>query len=263
MQPFSGVVVTRPEREALVWVQQLQQAGVPAQALPLIEIGGAPDRQALQQACQDLHELSAVMFVSANAVAGFVADSPVQERPPALRAWATGPGTVAALLRAGWPVTHIDAPPDDAPLFDSEALWARVKDQVQAGQRVLIVRGADAQGRLAGRDWLARTLASAGLQVRQCAVYSRRLPDWTAQRQALADHALAQGQWWLFSSSEAVHHLQQLWPGLPWTRLRALATHPRIAAVLRTAGCTQVHTVPAALPAMMASIKSLAHERSL
>lgn len=263
MQPFSGVVVTRPEREALVWAQQLQQAGVPAQALPLIEIGVAPDPQALQQACQDLHEFTAVMFVSANAVDGFVADCPAEQRPLALRAWATGPGTVAALLRTGWPASHIDAPADDAPLFDSEALWTQVKDQVRAGQRVLIVRGADAQGRLAGRDWLARTLASAGLQVRQCAVYTRRLPDWTAQQQGQADNALARGHWWLFSSSEAVHHLQQLWPGLPWPRLRALATHPRIAEVLRTAGCTQLHTVPAALPAMVASIKSLAHEQGI
>ena len=255
------VLVTRPEREALVWVQRLQAADLQAQALPLIEIAPAPDPAALQQACEALPACVAVMFVSANAVEHFSAVCPAGRLPPVLRAWATGPGTVAALRRAGWPEDRIDAPAADAPLFDSEALWALVQHRLQPGQRVLIVRGADARGQLAGRDWLALRLQDAGLDVLQCAAYARRLPVWTDVRRGQAQTALAQGAWWLFSSSEAVRHLQVLWPALPWARLRALATHPRIAQGLQAMGCVHVHTVPAALPAMVASIKSLAYER--
>jgi uroporphyrinogen-III synthase len=260
MWSHAGVVVTRPGREAGLWVQRLQQAGVPALALPLIDIAPAPDQRALEQACKVLPGCVAVMFVSANAVEGFAAVCPVPQGSPAPRAWATGPGTVAALLRAGWPAAQIDAPADDAPLFDSEALWGRVQDRLRPGQRVLIVRGADAQGRLAGRDWLAQALQASGIEVLQCAAYARCLPPWPAERQAQARTALVQGLWWLFSSSEAVRHLQMLWPELPWSQLRALATHPRIAGALQAAGCTQLHTVPAALPALVASIKSLSYE---
>lgn len=255
------VLVTRPEREAQVWVQRLQAAGLQAQALPLIAIAPAPDPAALQQACEALPGCVAAMFVSANAVEHFAAVCPPGSRPDGVRAWATGPGTVAALRRAGWPEACIDAPAADAPLFDSEALWALVQHRLQPGQRVLIVRGADARGQLAGRDWLALRLQAAGLEVLQCAAYARRLPVWTAVQQAQAQAALTQGAWWLFSSSEAVRHLQTLWPALPWERLQALATHPRIAHGLQALGCAQWHTVPAALPAMVASIKSRVYER--
>lgn len=270
MSTQPGVIVTRPQREALAWVEHLQQAGLPARALPLIDIATAPDVQALRQACEALAGCAAVMFVSANAVDHFAAvcpapgpasAAPTSPTMPTLRAWATGPGTVAALRRAGWPDERIDAPAANAPLFDSEALWALVQHQVQPGQRVLIVRGADAQGRMAGRDWLALTLQSAGIEVLQCAAYARRLPHWRNAEQQQARAALARGDWWLFSSSEAVHHLRQLWPDLPWPQLRALATHPRIGQALQAIGCTQVHIVPGALPALLASIKSGLYER--
>ncbi len=265
MSAQPGVIVTRPQREALAWVERLQQAGVPAQALPLIDITPAPDPQALHRACEALAGCAAVMFVSANAVDHFALACPApwcSSTSAALRAWATGPGTVAALLRAGWPADSIDAPAADAPLFDSEALWALVQHQVQPGQRVLIVRGADAQGHMAGRDWLALTLKASGIEVLQCAAYARRLPQWHGAERQLAQAVLDRGDWWLFSSSEAVGHLQSLWPDLPWPKLRALATHPRIAQALQARACTQVHTVPGALPALLASIKSLLHERS-
>ena len=45
----------------------------------------------------------------------------------------TGPGSVAALLRAGVPLAAIDAPSEAAAQFDSEALWQVVQPQVRAG----------------------------------------------------------------------------------------------------------------------------------
>ena len=107
-----------------------------------------------------LGDYHAAMFVSGNAVDGFLqpnqALAPVQQALAAIdtRAWSPGPGTTAALLRAGWPAARIDAPAHDAPQFDSESLWARVAPQARAGTRVLIVRGGGADGVAAGRDWL-------------------------------------------------------------------------------------------------------------
>ncbi len=256
------VLVTRPEREAGPWVQALQAAGVQAEAFPLIDIAALPDVAALQLAWQQVPSCLAVMFVSANAVRFFMAAQPGGMALQACRAWATGPGTQFALLAAGWPAQQIDAPPADSSQFDSEALWALVAERARAVQaqgptRVLIVRGADAQGHMAGRDWLAQQLEEAGLQVLQVVAYLRRAPVLSPVQQARAERAMHDGSRWLFSSSEAAVHLQQACPGLDWSKAHALATHPRIAERLRHAGWGHVELVPAALSAQALSIKSL------
>ena len=255
------VLVTRPAHEAQRWTEALRARGVQAQALPLIEIAPAPDRAALAQAWQDLAQHQAVMFVSANAVRHFMAAQPAQTLPAAAwpQAWGTGPGTEAALREAGWPAEHIRCPDAEAEQFDSEALWTRVADEVRhwAGRRVLIVRGADAQGQLAGRDWLAQRLSDAGLQVPQCVAYVRRAPSPAPEQLALARAALHDGSWWLFSSSEAAANLAQWLPGEIGPDACALATHPRIAQRLRAQGWGRVELVPAALEAQIASIECL------
>ena len=254
------VLVTRPAQEAQRWTEALRARGLQAQALPLIEIVPAPDPLALRQTGQTLAEQAAVMFVSANAVRHFMAAQAAQLAPGAWpQAWGTGPGTEAALREAGWPAPQIRCPDAEAEQFDSEALWTRVADEVRrwAGRSVLIVRGADAQGQLAGRDWLAQRLTDAGLRVSQCVAYVRRAPQLDAAQLALARAALHDGSWWLFSSSEAALNLAQCLPGAPGPDARALATHPRIAQRLRTQGWGRVELVPAALEAQMASIECL------
>lgn len=258
------VIVTRPEREAQTWADALQAQGVTCETLPLIEIAALPEPSALVQAWQAMPQHLAVMFVSANAVRFFMAARPAGQAMPRCRAWSTGPGTRAALRSAGWPDDWIDSPDESATNFDSEALWAvvaqRVRAIVQASRSkpsVLIVRGADAQGQLAGRDWLAQQLENAGLQVLQTVAYVRQAPDLTPAQQARARQAMSDGSWWLFSSSEAAQHLLQACPDLPLGRARALATHPRIAERLKKSGWGRVDEVPAGLPAQALSIKSL------
>lgn len=170
MAATAPVIVTRPEREAALWVQQLGARGIDASALPLIAIAPCADaaaRQALRAARARIGQRArgagraaygALMFVSANAVAHFFDCNP--DTPDAListafvatkmRAWAAGPGTAAALLRAGVPPAQIDAPAPGAAQFDSEALWQQVAQQVRPGMRVLIVRGCSRPGGGAG-----------------------------------------------------------------------------------------------------------------
>jgi uroporphyrinogen-III synthase len=263
------VIVTRPAREAQDWVLALRQAGWPAEALPLIDIGPAPDPDAVRRAWLRLESnpqhCLALMFVSANAVEGFFAARPVGTLPVAstpIQAWATGPGTARALVAAGWPPARIVVPPEDAPQFDSEALWARVAGQVGSGSRVLIVRGADAQdlrdtpaqasdpGRAsvdlasvgAGRDWFARQVREAGGQVDFVVSYQRCPPRWAQPELELASACAATpgGAVWLFSSSEAVRHLRSLLPEQDWGAARALVTHERIARAARDAGFVDI-----------------------
>lgn len=228
------VLVTRPAQEAGRWVQALRALGVDARALPLIDIAPPPETGPLEAARASLAGYRIVMFVSANAVQGLFA--PGLAWPAGTRAWATGPGTRAVLARAGVPAAQVDAPADDAPQFDSEALWHLVRGQAGPGARALIVRGGDAKGQVAGRPWLAERLVEAGTTVHTVVAYVRRPPAWDAEQRALAEAAAAGAGWWLLSSSEAVENLKDLLPAAGFDGARALCTHPRIAQAAREAG---------------------------
>ena len=260
--PAPRVLVTRPSHDAAPWVRQLAERGIAAEALPLIEIVPEPMGGALLRARQRLGDYAVAMFVSGNAVDGFMdADQALEQTCPAptaieTRAWSPGPGTTAALRRAGWPAARIDEPAPDAPQFDSESLWACVAPQLRPGLRVLIVRGGDADGAVAGRDWLAVQLAAGGAQVDQVVAYRRRPPLLDAAARARAAAAAADGSLWLFSSSEAIDNLQRCLPGEAWGSARALATHPRIAARARAAGFGVVCESRPSLADLVASIKS-------
>lgn len=268
------VIVTRPEREAQAWANALQARGVPCDTLPLIDIAGLQDPSPLASAWQAVPQFLAVMFVSANAVRHFMAARPVGLPIQQCRAWSTGPGTRAALLAEGWPAELIDSPDETSPQFDSEALWSLVAPRVLAATQamalakaiateaapaqVLVVRGADAHGQLAGRDWLALQMEAAGLEVLQTVAYVRRAPQLSEVQQRRARLAMRDGSRWLFSSSEAAQHLLQVCPDLILDQAKALATHPRIALRLQQSGWSSVDLVPAGLEAQALSIKSMA-----
>jgi uroporphyrinogen-III synthase len=239
------VIVTRPAREAQRWVQDLSAQGLQAQALPLIQVGPVADATGVQQAWQHLADYVGVMFVSGNAVDHFFTLKPplalvfIAQAAIKTRAWATGPGTARALLRAGVDAQWLDAPASDAGQFDSEALWQVVAAQVQPGDRVLIVRGGDAagsSGQGSGREWFANRVAQAGGQADFVVAYQRFAPDFSAAERELACQAASDGSLWLFSSTEAVANLCAALPGQSWAQARALATHPRIALAAKQAG---------------------------
>lgn len=251
------LIVTRPEPEATRWVQALQAQGQAALARPLIVI--APE--AIPPASLPAPGAHAAwMFVSGAAVRAFFAQCPAARvTQAATRCWCTGPGTAAALREAGVPASAIDSPPEAAQQFDSEALWAQVHTQVQPGTRVCIVRGGDAQGQPAGRDWLARTLTDAGAHVDTVLAYRRLPPHADAAWRAGVQQAVAARDVWLFSSSEAVAHLRDAMAGEPvpdWVACLALTTHARIADAARQLGFGQVQTVAPLLPSVLAALRN-------
>ncbi len=265
-------LVTRPAHDAAAWVSGLEAQGIVAQALPLIEIAPASDPQPLQDAWQALESYPAAMFVSRNAVEQFFKLKPLGASVPRpftathlgamTRYWATGPGTVQALLAHGVPATSIDAPDHGAAQFDSEALWAQISAQVASaqGKTVLLVRGEDAASAAPGRLWLADQLHAAGVATHTVLAYRRSAPSFTAAQTARMHAAASDGTVWVLSSSQAVEHLrahlQEAQP-LNWPLARAVATHPRIAQAARSAGFGVVCESRPTLEDVARSIKSL------
>jgi uroporphyrinogen-III synthase len=248
------VIVTRPAAEAAEWVEALNARGFDAVALPLIDIRPA-DEAPLRAAWARMAQYRAAMFVSANAVRAFFAARPAGASF-GVRAWATGPGTQAALVHAG--VRDIDAPRPDAPQFDSEALWHVVHAHCKPGDRVLIVRGGEAGSPGAtGRDWLADQLAACGVQVDPLLAYLRARPAFTPQELALGVAAARDRSAWLLSSSQAIANLRECWPDVDWSNARAVATHPRIARSARDAGFGVVCVSRPPMAAVIAALESL------
>jgi uroporphyrinogen-III synthase len=249
------VIVTRPEAQALDWVQQLAAHGIDAVALPLIEIAPPADPAAVKQSWRELDVRRLIVFVSPNAARQFFALRPAEARwPDALTAASIGPGTTRVLQQLGVAPSAIVEPAPDAPQFDSEALWQQLADRDWADASVLIVRG---EG---GREWLANMLRARGARVDFVSAYRRAAPQFDDARAALLAEALRapRGHLWFFSSSEAITHLLQACPEAAWHDAEALATHPRIAACAAAGGFGRVHASRPALADVIACIQSIA-----
>ena len=156
------------------------------------------------------------------------------------------------------PAAQIVEPAADSVQFDSQALWlALAPRRAWAGAEVLVVRGDG------GREWLADTLREHGARVHNLVAYRRVAPVLDASARELMRAALAEPHAWLwfFSSSEAIDHLEAL-AGVPagagWSRVAALATHPRIADRARALGCARVALARPALADVIACIQSSA-----
>lgn len=257
------LVVTRPQPDAALWTQQLQDQGLNACALPMMEIG--PSRSAEAQASvhtalQQLPHYRALMFVSGNAVRHFFAllRSHALTAPAAALYWSPGPGTSQALLSEGIQAQSIIQPASNASQFDSESLWEQAQHHIQAGDHVLIVRGGDGQQAAGqGRQWLTEQLQQCGVQVAFAAVYERLPPEVTPAFLERITTLRNQNALWLLSSSECMQHLVRCNSAWSWHSHTALATHPRIAQQARQAGFGRVIETLPTVQGIAASIKSL------
>ncbi len=250
--------VTRPEPDASAWAKRLTAAGVRAQALPLLAIGPAPDVSRLHEAAAQLKagHWQAAMFVSVNAARGLLCECPdvAAAFGATLRAWTVGPGSADMLRHLGIAPSAIDMPSMSARQFESEALWTQVAGQVRRGYRVLFLRGADATGVAAGRDWLSQQLHAAGAEVANVATYTRLSPPELPARL----QAMPEGGGWVMSSSQALAELARAAPGQDWSSHVAVCTHERVAAAVQALGFGQIQVCRPAFEDVLASIESAA-----
>lgn len=261
MKPRPPLVVTRPAEQAQAWVRDLAAQGIAAVALPLIDTVAPEHDHDLRHWRAQWPQADALMFVSGAAVRAFF-DAPLQASvfpEPSTRFWAPGPGTAqaltAALRRWGISPTHIDSPASGSEQFDSEALWAVVKDQVQAGHCMVVVGGGS------GRDWLAQRCEAAGGSVHRCEAYARQAPTPTPAWRAQLEQVRQANSVWLFSSSQAIEHLQTMVPEADWSSSSAVVTHPRIGQAAQAAGFVRVCMSRPTLADVIKTLESMDHDR--
>lgn len=156
----TGVVVTRPIRQADELVNAIAAAGGRVIRFPAIDIVARDSDEVANMLASDATP-DILLFVSRNAAEFGPPASSVRGASIA----AIGPSTAAVLHDAGFAV---DIVPDDG--FDSEHLLAHPDLRDVSGKSITIVRGSD------GRELLADTLRSRGANVSYLPVYERKLP---------------------------------------------------------------------------------------
>ncbi|SCK13443.1 uroporphyrinogen-III synthase [Vogesella sp. LIG4] len=236
------LLLVRPQAQALR--QQAELAALGISSLPFCALDTVADAAALAALPRQAAGSDGVIFVSPSAIdIGWPAIA--ASLPPHTLLACVGAGSAGKLAAASGRTVIA---PDDG--NDSDALLAQPALQQLAGQRWLIVRGAD------GRAQLGATLAARGAAVAYADIY-RREPqplDWALFEQ-LRQHGALAGL--LVASSEAA---SALFAAAGATRQPALAAqvfftlHPRIAERLRQLGARDIRLCDggsAALAAML------------
>jgi uroporphyrinogen-III synthase len=154
-----GVLVTRPEQQAMPLCRLLEIQGASTLRLPAIDIKPIGNLRETAAQLGALAEFDVIIFTSANAVR-FGASLLDQKRDLTLAA--LGPATVRALNLAGY---RVGVQPDGN--FDSESLLRHPRFEHPAGRRILIIKGSN------GRPFLEQELARRGAHVVTADVYQR------------------------------------------------------------------------------------------
>lgn len=154
-----GVLVTRPEQQAMPLCRLLETQGANTVRLPAIEIRPLGNSRETAARLGALENFDVIIFTSANAVR-FGAALLDQKRDLTLAA--VGPATSRALNQAGYRVAV-----QPAGNFDSESLLLHPQLEHPAGRRILLIKGSH------GRPFLERELVSRGAEVLAAEVYER------------------------------------------------------------------------------------------
>lgn len=229
-----GVLVTRPQPQALAMAERLRQLGATPVVFPVLAILPPGDPIALAHTLARLADYHLAIFISPTAVEQGLAAIPAW--PPGLPVAGVGQGSAAALRRAGIP--QVLAPDAGA---DSEHLLALPELADMANQNVLILRGEE------GRELLAQALRQRGARVDYAACYRRGLPQ--ANPAPLLEIWRQGGiRAVTLFSSESLDNLFQLLGEEGADLLRAtplFAPHPRIAEHGRSLGLVEaIATAP-------------------
>ena len=156
-----GVLVTRPEQQAMPLCRLLEIQGASALRFPAVDIRPIGNRRETSAQLGDLAQFDVIIFTSANAVR-FGASLLDQKRELTLAA--IGPATARALNNAGY---RVSVQPPLPGTFDSEGLLRHPRLEHAAGRRVLIIKGSG------GRPFLEEELARRGAHVAAADVYQR------------------------------------------------------------------------------------------
>lgn len=222
------VLVTRPAHQADALARRIEAAGGQVVCFPVLEIAYLDDPSAFGWLAARLDEFDLAIFVSANAVTGWMRVlQPQRQRPLRARLVAVGAGTANAMERAGLP-----SPLRPRHGSGTEALLElpELSGEAVAGRRILIVRG------VGGRELLGTSLTARGASIEYVEVYRRTRPPMPSEK-LLMHRGKVDAM--VVTSAEALNNLFEMGgrEAKPWLSALLLVTvSDRIAQLARSIG---------------------------
>ena len=173
------VIVTRPQKQAEIWCDQLHDLGAVCACVPMLElepVRTAEQIQAVKNVVLNFDLYQKAIFVSQNAV-----DFALQwledywpQLPAGIEYFAVGETTAKYLQNYGLPVSALTHATSGA--MNSESLLQAEKLQQVKGEKIVIFRGCG------GRGKMAEVLHERGAEVTFCELYQRLIPALAAQQ---------------------------------------------------------------------------------
>jgi uroporphyrinogen-III synthase len=239
---LARLVITRPDGQADGLKQRLEAQGHQVVHRPLMNIESVDlleDDEAhgariqARQHFLNLDEFQRVIAISANAARLGMEkmDEFWPQWPIGIEWYAVGPASAEPMEALGLKVEL----PDNR--FDSEGLLALPCMHQLSGQRILIWRG------IGGRETLAETLRARGAEVEYAELYRRQpqiypLADW--------DTLLADNDWLVLSSGQALDILEDQIPDLPAKARGLVLPSQRVAKKAKSRGYSSILVPPSA-----------------
>ncbi len=236
---------TRPTQSSLA--PHLMQRGYRARSVPLFRFIPAESSSAFSQVARlsEQGHFDAILYVSRTAIEFFYQVCAGARMPSTQEHWCLGPGSAQA-LRAQLQANVVSYAPNiilpSAAPWDSENLYAHIRERLRSAMRVLHVRGADAHGLAQGREWMHSKLREHAVQVQEVLAYRRVLQPQPARPGI-----------WLLSSSLSLAALPE--HAAAWSSSVAICVHSRIAQRAQQQGFA--HTLVAS-PELSAQIAAIA-----
>ncbi len=251
--PLQGaiLIVTRPRGQAARSATALRAAGAEVITFPVLDIASIE----ASLTATDLASASAIIFVSANAVAYGV---PVLRRagdiPATTEIFAIGRATAAALADAG--LKNVVSPVSS---IDSEGLLALRQLHRVDGRHIILVKGVSELG---GRKLIEQTLVARGAHVNVLECYRRapHLPDAAALAELQKSFASGRVHGCFALSVETLDSLINIFSAMdisPQSQTVLLVPNPRVADAARTHGFGRIAEVPLADSEMIAALIGL------
>lgn len=205
------VIITRPEKQALIWAGKLNSCGIDSTIIPLLEIKSFQDLAEMEAKVRpikncilNLDLYQKVIFVSQNAVECGMEwiENYWPQTPLGIDFFAVGETTANLLREYGVSVQDLAETAQGS--MTSENLLSAPGLQEVDGDKILIMRG------VGGRGYLAEELRKRGASVEYCEVYTREIPVQAKTQLLTWVKALSGSTLMAFHSGETLHNFQTL-----------------------------------------------------
>lgn len=225
--------LTRPVGQARNLTKLLEERGAKVFHLPMMEIQALPQNKALEKKVKNLEQYDMAFFISTNAaqIGMELIENCFSELPKEIEYFSPGPITAKVLESYGLKVAYPEKPMRTEGLLILPELRKILQNKSKKTKRAMIFRGKG------GRELLANTLKSKGVDVEYVELYKRSLPEY--KENYLKDvFRTKKPDGIIFTSAEAIHNFtvlfEKIYPG--FTEVPIFVSSPRLETIAKDIG---------------------------